>query len=88
MLSFEVKGGLEAATRFCNALNIFGLAASLGGVESLICLPETMTHRGMEEKARRAAGISDSLLRVSVGIESESDLLADLETGFAAISQI
>ena len=47
-----------------------------------------MTHRGMEEKARRAAGISDSLLRVSVGIESESDLLADLETGFAAISQI
>jgi len=88
MLSFEVKGGLEAATRFCNALNIFGLAASLGGVESLICLPETMTHRGMDEKTRRAAGISDSLLRVSVGIESESDLLADLETGFAAISQI
>ena len=88
MLSFEVKGGLEAATRFCNALNIFGLAASLGGVESLICLPETMTHRGMEEKARRAAGISDSLLRVSVGIESESDLLADLETGFAAISRL
>ena len=86
MLSFEVKGGLEAATRFCNALNIFGLAASLGGVESLICLPETMTHRGMEETARRAAGISDSLLRVSVGIESESDLLADLENGFSSIS--
>ena len=85
MLSFEVKGGLEAARRFCEALNIFGLAASLGGVESLICLPETMTHRGMEETARRAAGISDSLLRVSVGIESESDLLADLETGFSAI---
>ena len=86
MLSFEVKGGLEAATRFCNALNIFGLAASLGGVESLICLPETMTHRGMDKKARRAAGISDSLLRVSIGIESESDLLADLETGFSEIS--
>ena len=85
MLSFEVKGGLNAATRFCEALKIFGLAASLGGVESLICLPETMTHRGMEETARRAAGISDSLLRVSVGIESESDLLADLETGFSAI---
>ena len=47
-----------------------------------------MTHRGMEEKARRAAGISDSLLRVSVGIESESDLFADLETGFAAISRL
>ena len=85
MLSFEVKGGLNAATRFCEALKIFGLAASLGGVESLICLPETMTHRGMEETARRAAGISDSLLRVSVGIESESDLIADLSTGFSSI---
>ena len=85
MLSFEVKGGLNAATRFCEALKIFGLAASLGGVESLICLPETMTHRGMNETARRAAGISDSLLRVSVGIESESDLIADLSTGFSSI---
>ena len=85
MLSFEVKGGLNAATRFCEALKIFCLAASLGGVESLICLPETMTHRGMNETARRAAGISDSLLRVSVGIESESDLIADLSTGFSSI---
>jgi cystathionine gamma-synthase len=78
MLSFEIKGGLEAATRFCESLKIFRLAASLGGVESLICLPETMTHAGMEESARRKAGISESLLRLSVGIESESDLLADL----------
>jgi len=85
MLSFEVKAGLDAATRFCEALNIFRLAASLGGVESLICLPETMTHRGMEETARREAGISESLLRVSVGIESERDLLADLTKGFASI---
>lgn len=85
MLSFEVAGGLDAATRFCEALDIFKLAASLGGVESLICLPETMTHRGMEESARRAAGISDSLLRLSVGIEAESDLFADLAKGFAAI---
>ncbi|MEP3655805.1 MAG: cystathionine gamma-synthase [Litorimonas sp.] len=84
MLSFEIAGGLEAATQFCRSLKIFKLAASLGGVESLICLPETMTHRGMEESARRAAGISDSLLRLSVGIESESDLLADLENGFSA----
>ena len=85
MLSFEVKGGLKAATEFCQSLTIFKLAASLGGVESLICLPETMTHRGMAEKARREAGISDSLLRLSVGIESESDLLADLAVGFANI---
>ena len=86
MLSFEVKGGLKAATAFCEALTLFRLAASLGGVESLICLPETMTHRGMEETARRAAGISDSLLRVSVGIESESDLLVDLAKGFSVIT--
>jgi cystathionine gamma-synthase len=85
MLSFEIKGGLTAATAFCEALSIFKLAASLGGVESLICLPETMTHRGMAEAARRKAGIRDSLLRLSVGIESEIDLLADLEAGFSAI---
>jgi cystathionine gamma-synthase len=83
MLSFEIEGGLEAATQFCQSLKIFKLAASLGGVESLICLPETMTHRGMEESARRAAGISDSLLRLSIGIESENDLLADLAIGFS-----
>ena len=85
MLSFEVKGGLEAATSFCQSLQIFKLAASLGGVESLICLPETMTHAGMEESARREAGISDSLLRLSVGIESETDLLDDLAAGFSNI---
>lgn len=85
MLSFEIKGGLNAATKFCEALSIFKLAASLGGVESLICLPETMTHRGMAESARREAGISEGLLRLSVGIESESDLLADLAQGFSAI---
>jgi len=85
MLSFEIKGGLAAATEFCRSLKIFKLAASLGGVESLICLPETMTHAGMAEKARREAGISDSLLRLSVGIESEIDLLADLEAGFSNI---
>ncbi len=82
MLSFEIAGGLEAATAFCQSLEIFKLAASLGGVESLICLPETMTHRGMAEPARRAAGISESLLRLSVGIESKTDLLADLSRGF------
>lgn len=85
MLSFEIKGRLNAATTFCQSLEIFKLAASLGGVESLICLPETMTHRGMAEAARRKAGIGDNLLRLSVGIESQSDLLGDLETGFSFI---
>ena len=84
MLSFELED-LEAATKFCSALNIFKLAASLGGVESLICLPETMTHRGMEETARREAGISEGLLRLSVGIEAKSDLIADLVKGFSSI---
>ena len=84
MLSFELEN-LEAATKFCSALNIFKLAASLGGVESLICLPETMTHRGMEETARREAGISEGLLRLSVGIEAKSDLIADLVKGFSSI---
>lgn len=88
MLSFEIAGGLEAATQFCQSLDIFKLAASLGGVESLICLPETMTHRGMEESARREAGISESLLRLSIGIEAESDLLADLTKGFSAILSV
>ena len=86
MLSFEIAGGLEAATQFCQSLKLFKLAASLGGVESLICLPETMTHRGMAEDARRAAGISDALLRLSVGIESESDILTDLATGFSTLA--
>jgi len=86
MLSFEIKGGLDAATQFCQSLSIFQLAASLGGVESLICLPETMTHRGMEETARREAGISESLLRLSVGIEAENDLLSDMKKGFSVIS--
>jgi len=73
MLSFEIKGGLEAATEFCRSLTIFKLAASLGGVESLICLPETMTHAGMAEKARREAGISDSLLRPISETRSRKD---------------
>ena len=84
MLSFELEN-LEAATKFCSALNIFKLAASLGGVESLICLPETMTHRGMEETARREAGISEGLLRLSVGIEAKTDLISDLRKGFDSL---
>lgn len=75
MLSFELKGGGEAAVAFAESLEIFQLAASLGGVESLICQPSTMTHRGMEEEARLKAGITDGLLRLSVGIEDEKDLI-------------
>jgi cystathionine gamma-synthase len=78
MLSFELKSDKDAA-KLASSTQIFRLAASLGGVESLICQPSTMTHRGMSVDARMKAGISDSLLRLSIGIETQSDLIADLE---------
>lgn len=84
MLSFELTGGLSAVRRFVEAVRIFTLAESLGGIESLIAHPATMTHADMGVEARRVAGISDGLLRLSVGLEHESDLLAGLERGFAA----
>ncbi|HEY4203806.1 MAG TPA: cystathionine gamma-synthase [Xanthobacteraceae bacterium] len=86
MLSFELKGGTEAIQAFVEAIEVFTLAESLGGVESLIAHPATMTHAKMGVEARRIAGISDSLLRLSVGLEAEADLLTGLEAGFAAIS--
>lgn len=78
MVSFEVEGGLAGVERLVNALQCFTLAESLGGVESLVAHPATMTHASMDEEARRAAGISDTLLRLSVGIEDGDDLVADL----------
>lgn len=82
MLSFEVKDA-ETAAKILNSVEIFQLAASLGGVESLICQPSTMTHRGMAEEARLEAGISDKLLRLSVGMEAESDLIRAIKNSFA-----
>ena len=83
MLSFEVKGGVEAVKKLFANLTLFTLAQSLGGVESLISHPPTMTHAGMEETARLKAGITDSLVRISVGIEDIDDILADLAHGLA-----
>jgi len=71
--------------RFVEAVEIFALAESLGGIESLVAHPATMTHASMTQEARLAAGISDGLLRLSVGLESEADLLADLATGLDAV---
>lgn len=85
MLSFDLAGGAEAVRRFVEALEVFTLAESLGGVESLVAHPATMTHAGMGAEARRTAGIGDGLLRLSVGLEAEADLLADLERGLAAV---
>lgn len=86
MLSFELKGGADAVRRFVEAVEIFTLAESLGGVESLVAHPTTMTHASMGAEARRAAGIGDSLLRLSIGLEAEGDLIAGLEQGFAAVA--
>jgi cystathionine gamma-synthase len=83
MLSFELHGGAEAAGHFAQNVKLFRLAASLGGVESLICVPSKMTHAGMEEKARLAAGITPSLLRISTGIEAQSDLIKVLKQEFS-----
>jgi cystathionine gamma-synthase len=78
MLSFELAGGLDAVKVVTEALSCFTLAESLGGVESLIAHPATMTHASMDADARRTAGITDGMLRVSVGIESAEDLVGDL----------
>jgi cystathionine gamma-synthase len=78
MVSFEIRGGFAAIEQFVAALQCFTLAESLGGVESLIAHPASMTHAAMDEAARANAGISDSLLRLSVGIEDAEDLINDI----------
>ena len=83
MLSFELNGGEAAVRAFLDELECFSLAESLGGVESLVAHPATMTHAAMDPAARERAGITDSLLRLSVGIETADDLLADLTAGLA-----
>ncbi|NDL64875.1 cystathionine gamma-synthase [Acerihabitans arboris] len=87
MLSFEVNGDESVLRRFLASLELFTLAESLGGVESLISHAATMTHAGMAPEARAAAGISETLLRVSVGIEDSEDLIADLEQAFQAAAK-
>jgi cystathionine gamma-synthase len=77
MLSFELTGGQDAVRAFVDGLTCFTLAESLGGVESLVAYPMTMSHAAMSEEARAAAGIGPGLLRVSVGIENANDLIAD-----------
>ena len=79
MLSFEIDGNLEQVKSFLSGLELFMVAESLGGVESLIEHPASMTHASLPEDARKALGITDSLLRISVGIENVDDLLEDLD---------
>jgi cystathionine gamma-synthase len=85
IVTLEVAGGIDGARRFSEALELFSLAESLGGVESLVAHPATMTHAAMAPEARAAAGLVDGLLRLSVGIESTDDLLRDLRNGVKAV---
>jgi len=85
IVTIEVQGGVDGAKRFSEALELFSLAESLGGVESLIAHPATMTHAAMAPEARAAAGLVDGLLRLSIGIESTEDLLRDLQNGLDAL---
>jgi methionine-gamma-lyase len=86
MISFGLKGGFEAGRRLMDSVKLATLAVSLGGVETLIEHPASMTHAGMPEADRIEAGIPDDLVRYSVGIEDVEDLIADLEQAFRALA--
>lgn len=87
MLSFELKGNVDTVRAFLSQLELFALAESLGGVESLVAHPATMTHASMTPEARQTAGISETLIRLSVGVEDTEDLLADLSRALAHAAQ-
>ena len=89
IVSFTLKDDTdEAATAFVRSTGYFKLAESLGGVKSLICHPAQMTHKSVPAEKRRAAGVSDSLIRLSVGLEDAKDLVKDLEQGFIKVSSL
>ena len=79
MLAFEIEGGVEAGMRFCDALELAWIATSLGGTHTLVGHAASTTHRQMDPAARRAAGIADGLVRVSVGLEDVEDLIEDFQ---------
>jgi cystathionine gamma-lyase len=79
MVSVELKGGLDAGAALSKDTRLFILAESLGGVESLIEVPPTMTHASIPAEERKASGMADGLVRLSVGIENVDDLIADLD---------
>jgi cystathionine gamma-synthase len=81
IVSIELEGGHDAVREFVSDLEYLSLAESLGGVESLVAHPATMTHAAMDPIARQKAGLVDGLVRLSVGIEALEDLRADLEAG-------
>ena len=84
MLSFDL-GSLDAARRFLNHLRLCSLAESLGGVETLVSLPALMTHASMPKEVRERAGITEGLVRLSVGIEDVEDIIADLDQALLCV---
>ena len=85
MLSFEIEGGIETGRKLMNSLKLCSLAVSLGSVDTLVEHPASMTHAVMPKKTRESLGISDGLVRVSVGIEDAEDILADFEKGLEMV---
>ena len=85
MITIFLQGGIEESRRFLETVQMFALAESLGGVESLIEHPAIMTHASVPAEQRAALGISDSLVRLSVGVEHADDLIADLKRGLDAV---
>ena len=88
MIKFELEGGFEAGQILMNSVKLCQLAVSLGGVESLIEHPASMTHFSMGKEARMAGGITDGLVRLSVGIENVNDIIADLENGLSKVKEV
>lgn len=88
MIAFELKGGIEAGRIVMDNVRLAGLAVSLGGVETLISHPASMTHAGMARENRLAAGITDGLVRLSVGIEDVEDILADLDQALGYVTEV
>jgi cystathionine beta-lyase len=86
MISFELKPGYDI-NRFFSGLHLVVLAESLGGVESLVCHPATMTHASIPPEERKVMGITDGLIRLSIGIEAIDDILSDLDQAIRAASR-
>jgi len=86
IVSFELDGDAESAREFASRLGLWTLAESLGSVKSLFCHPPTMTHASVEADVRRKVGISDGLIRLSVGLEDVRDLIDDLDQALVAFT--
>jgi O-succinylhomoserine sulfhydrylase len=87
VVTFEIVGGKERAFRFVNALRLIRISNNLGDAKSLITHPATTTHQRLSPEARAELGITDSMLRLSVGLEAAEDLIADLDAGLAAAAE-